>query len=276
MAADVVSDLRGRVCVVTGAAGGIGTEIALTLAGAGAQIAGLDINGPGTANFVTELARHGHTALGVECDVTSSDSVAAAAETVAAELGPCEVLVNNAAALYPGALLDVDVDRWQQVMNVNVVGYLRCAQAFGKQMVDVGAGGSMIHIGSVSGNLPQPYSGAYSVSKAAVKMLSNLLAVELGEHGVRSNVVSPALIRTQLSEGMYSDPEVLRRREEFIPLGRIGTVTDIANTVLFLAGDTGTYLSGQEFVLDGGLAQSWLRNIPRPGFEKSDSAKPGS
>ncbi|KXF53735.1 SDR family NAD(P)-dependent oxidoreductase [Rhodococcus jostii] len=272
MAGNVGLGLRGRVCVVTGAAGGIGSEIALTLARAGGRIAGLDIDRLGVSRAMATLREQGYTAIDVDCDVTSTQSVAAAAETVAAELGPSGVLVNNAAALYADALLDIDVDRWQRVMDVNLNGYLRCAQAFGRQMADAGIAGSMIHIGSVSGSLPQPYSGAYSVSKAAVRMLSNLLAIELGEYGIRSNLVSPALLRTQLTEGMYADPAVLAQREAAVPLGRIGTVADVADAVLFLAGDSASYLSGQELAVDGGLAQSWLRTIPRPGFEKSSSS----
>jgi NAD(P)-dependent dehydrogenase (short-subunit alcohol dehydrogenase family) len=121
--------------------------------------------------------------------------------------------------------------------------------------------------------VPQPYSGPYSVSKAGVKMLSQLLAVELGEHGVRSNVVSPAMVRTPMSEVIYSNPEVLKRREQIVPARRISGPRDIAEVVLFLASPRSGYMSGQDLLVDGGLSSAWLTLIPRPGFEKQDAEK---
>jgi NAD(P)-dependent dehydrogenase (short-subunit alcohol dehydrogenase family) len=190
---------------------------------------------------------------------------------VQAAWGPASVLVNNAAALYADAVMDISLDKWNQLLAVNLSGYLLCAQAFGRQM-KAGGGGAMVHVASISGHVPQPYSGAYSVSKAGVKMLSQLLAVELGEHHIRSNVVSPAMIRTALSDGIYRDPEVRRRRERIVPAGRISTPRDIAEAVAFLASDRASYISGQDLLVDGGLSQAWLGLIPRPGFEKQDAA----
>ncbi|MES1265908.1 MAG: SDR family oxidoreductase, partial [Variovorax sp.] len=126
---------------------------------------------------------------------------------------------------------------------------------------------------SISGRVPQPYSGPYSVSKAGVKMLSQLLAVELGEHGIRSNVVSPAMVRTPMSEVIYSRPEVLKQREMIVPARRISGPRDIAEVVLFLASPRAGYVSGQDLLVDGGLSTAWLTLIPRPGFEKQDAAK---
>jgi NAD(P)-dependent dehydrogenase (short-subunit alcohol dehydrogenase family) len=207
----------------------------------------------------------------VSCDVTSAASVQAAADKVQAAWGGTHVLVNNAASLYADAVMDISLDKWNKLLAVNLSGYLVCAQAFGRQMIAKG-GGAMVHIASISGTVPQPYSGAYSVSKAGVKMLSQLLAVELGERGVRSNVVSPAMIRTQMSELIYQDPAVRQRREQLVPAGRISTPADIAGAVLFLASDRAGYISGQEILVDGGLTQAWLSLIPRPGFQKEDAA----
>ena len=125
--------------------------------------------------------------------------------------------------------------------------------------------------GSISGSVPQPYSGAYSVSKAGVKMLSRLLAVELGEHRIRSNVVSPAMVRTPMSEAFYQNEDVLRRREAIVPAGRISGPRDIAEAVLFLASERASYINGQDILVDGGLSQAFLSLIPRPGFEKQDA-----
>lgn len=266
--------LTGRTCVVTGAGGGIGSELALQLLAAGAKVALLDRDLARLAEIAAGLGDCQDRMLTIVCDVTDARSVEAAAARLVQEWGPAALLVNNAASLYADALMDIAIDKWNQLLSVNLTGYLLCAQAFGRQMIAAG-GGSMIHIASISATIPQPYSGAYSVSKAGVKMLSQLLAVELGEHGVRSNVVSPAMIRTPMSEGIYQQPAVRLRREQIVPAGRISTPADIAGAVLFLASDRASYISGQEFLIDGGLTQAWLGLIPRPGFEKSDaSAQP--
>ncbi|MDB5861209.1 MAG: 2-deoxy-D-gluconate 3-dehydrogenase [Ramlibacter sp.] len=263
--------LKGRTCVVTGAAGDIGAEIARQLVEAGARVALLDRDEQRLAKVLADLQAGAGQAMALACDVTSTASVQAAADKVQAAWGGTALLVNNAAALYADALMDIALDKWNQLLAVNLSGYLLCAQAFGRQMI-AGGGGAMVHIASISGSIPQPYSGAYSVSKAGVKMLSQLLSVELGEHGVRSNVVSPAMIRTQMSEQIYQDPAVRERREQIVPARRISTPADIAGAVLFLASERASYISGQEILVDGGLTQAWLSLIPRPGFQKEDAA----
>ena len=261
-----------RVCVVTGAGGGIGAEIARQLVDAGARVALLDRNTDTLRGVVESVGDAGSRVMQVACDVTRAESVQSAADQVQAAWGPATLLVNNAAALYADAVMDIALDKWNQLLSVNLSGYLLCAQVFGRQMMAAG-GGSMVHIASISGSIPQPYSGAYSVSKAGVKMLSQLLAVELGEKGIRSNVVSPAMIRTPMSDGIYQNPEVRQRREQIVPAGRISTPDDIAAAVLFLASERASYISGQEILVDGGLTQAWLGLIPRPGFEKEDAAR---
>lgn len=264
--------LEDKVCVVTGAGSGIGAEIARQLAGMGARVALLDRDEAGVRASAAAIAASGGRVLAVTCDIADPAGVRHAAATVESELGRCDVLVNNAAVIYAAALMDIDLTRWNQLMSVNVNGFLLCSQAFGAQMIAAGRGGSIVHIASISGRVPQPYSGPYSVSKAGVKMLSQLLAVELGEHGIRSNVVSPAMVRTPLTEGIYSNPEVLRRREEVVPARRISGPADLAEVVLFLASARSGYVNGQDILVDGGLSTAWLTLIPRPGFEKSDAA----
>lgn len=262
--------LAGRVCVVTGAAGGIGAEISRQLLAVGARVAMLDREASLLTQALHSLQAPAGQVQCIACDVTDQTSLVAAAERVQASWGPCEVLVNNAGALYADAVMDIELSKWNHLLSVNLSGYLLCSQLFGRQMRANGRG-AMVHIASISASLPQPYSGAYSVSKAGVKMLSQLLAVELGEHRIRSNVVSPAMIRTPMSEGIYLNPAVLAQREAMVPAGRISTPADIAESVLFLASDRASYISGQEVLVDGGLTQSWLGLVPRPGFEKQDA-----
>jgi len=265
-------ELENKTCVVTGAAGGIGAEIARQFAAAGARVALLDRDEAGASRLAADMAESGARAIAVACDITDKTSVDSAATTVERELGRCDVLVNNAAAIYAAALMDIKMDKWNQLMGVNVGGFLLCSQAFGRQMIAAG-GGAMVHVASIAGHVPQPYSGPYSVSKAGVKMLSQLLAVELGGHGIRSNVVSPAMVRTPMSEVIYTNPEVLRKREQIVPAGRVSRPPDIAEVVLYLASPRSGYVSGQDILVDGGLSTAWLTLIPRPGFEKQDAEK---
>jgi NAD(P)-dependent dehydrogenase (short-subunit alcohol dehydrogenase family) len=265
-------ELENKVCVVTGAAGGIGAEIARQFAAVGARVALLDRDFKGATKAAADIAETGGRAIAVECDITDKASVARAAAMVERELGRCDVLVNNAAAIYAAALMDIELDKWNQLLAVNVGGFLLCSQAFGRQMIAAG-GGAMVHIASIAGHVPQPYSGPYSVSKAGVKMLSQLLAVELGEHGIRSNVVSPAMVRTPMSEVIYANPAVLKKREQIVPAGRVSGPPDIAEVVLYLSSARSGYVSGQDILVDGGLSTAWLTLIPRPGFEKQDAEK---
>jgi NAD(P)-dependent dehydrogenase (short-subunit alcohol dehydrogenase family) len=264
-------NLHRRVCVITGAAGAIGTEIAYALSQAGAVVAALDRDQGGASELANSIKSRGGSAVAVHCDVTDPASVASAAIIVAEEYGRCQVLVNTAAVIRAEALLSIALDGWNALLAINLTGYLLCSQVFGKQMRD-GAGGSIIHISSIAGLLPQPYTGVYSVSKAGVRMLSQQLALELGEFRVRSNVISPAMVRTSATDAaMYTNAEVLRQREKIVPLGRIGQPKDIADAVLFLASDRSSYVNGHDLVVDGGLSQCLLGLIPRPGLEKSNT-----
>ncbi|MCB1334009.1 MAG: SDR family oxidoreductase [Roseivivax sp.] len=252
--------LEDKTVVVTGAGGGIGKAIASAFVQAGARVALLDLNAKTVSATAEEIG-----ALPVACDVTDAAAIADAATAVTAALGQASVLVNNAAFLSPGALDTVDIASWQRMLDVNLTGYLRCAQTFGAPMLERGAG-SLVHVGSISGNHQQAFSNAYSASKAAVSMLSRQLAFEWGPRGVRSNVVSPGLVRTPLSEAFYADAKIKAARERVVPLRRIGRVEDIADAVLFFASDRAGYISGQEVIVDGGYGQSLMSHVPRPGY----------
>lgn len=245
--------LRGRTVVVTGAGGGIGRALAQGFAEAGARLVLLDRDAEEGAQGIAG-------AQAVACDVTDGDAVARAARGIEAD-----VLVNNAAILRPGPLDSVSIAEWQQMLDVNLTGYLRCAQAFGRGMLERGHG-ALVHVASIAGTQPQPASGAYSASKAAILMLSRQLAQEWGPRGVRSNVVSPGLVRTPLSEAFYADEPTRLRREEMVPLRRIGQVRDIADAAVYLASDRAGYVTGQEILVDGGLSQTLMGLVPRPGY----------
>ncbi len=253
-------DLDGRSAVVTGAGSGIGQACAVALATQGVTVWALDVDEAGLAS----TTKHAFGAIGtvhaVRSDVTDESSVVAAA----AAAGPCDIVVNAAGIGRPGALLDVDMSEWQRVLDINLTGCLRVARAFAPAMVDRGRG-SIVHVASVSARNPQPNSGAYSASKAGVSLMSQQLAYELGPSGVRSNTVSPGLVRTPMTEAYYRAPGVAERRDAAVPLHRVAGPDDIADVVVFLSSDRSRYITGADIVVDGGFTQTLMGTVPRPG-----------
>jgi len=256
--------LSGRVCVVTGGGGGIGRAVAVNLAGAGAQVAVIDRDEQGLEKTRAELAGNRHVVA--PCDVTDADSIAAASETVEKALGPASVLVNAAAILRPGTLDTLSLAEWNMVLSVNLTGYFLCAQTFGAQMRKQKRG-SLVHVASIAASNAQGKSGAYSVSKAGVVMLSRQLASEWGPDGIRSNVVSPGMVITPMSQAFYDTPGVTERRSAVTPMRRIGMPQDIADAVTFLASDRASYINGDEIIVDGGFTRTIMNLVPRPGHD---------
>ena len=258
--------LSGRIAVVTGAGGGIGRAVAVSLARAGARVAAIDRDERGLEVTRAELRELGCEPVIARCDTSSAESVAAASETIGKSLGSCSVLVNTAAVLRPGALENLSLAEWNAVLSVNLTGYFLCARIFGRQMRALGRG-SLIHVASIAGSHAQGQSGAYSVSKAGVIMLSRQLASEWGPHGIRSNVVSPGMVITPMSQAFYDTPGVTARRAAVVPARRIGVPQDIADAILYLASDRSGYVNGDEITVDGGYANMLMNLVPRPGFE---------
>lgn len=260
-------ELKGSVCVVTGAGGGIGRQVCLDLARSGASLFLIDAR-QAQCDAVAEEARQ----LGATCevavqDITDLDLLGQAASRCRERLGNCTVLVNTIAISgRPDSLFDLTLPKWERQIAVNLTSCFTTAQVFAAQMRDAG-GGSIVHVGSLAGHTPQINSGAYSVSKAGVGMLSRLMAHEWGPYGIRSNVVSPAMVRTEMSERLYSDPHVLASRENLVPLRTIATSSQISDVVLFLASPRAAYVTGQELLVDGGISQvlmSQFAGLPTP------------
>jgi glucose 1-dehydrogenase len=256
--------LAGKTCVVTGAGGGIGRAVALEMARAGAAVALVDLAVERCAEVASEIAALGGRSVALAADVSVESDVARVARESDEALGPCAVLVNTPAISgRPDPISTLDFAKWQRQLDVNLSGYLLCSQRFGEQMQQRG-GGSMVHVSSIAGHFPQPHSGAYSVCKAGIAMMSRVLALELGKRKVRSNVVSPGMVRTPLSERFYSDPDLLRRREEFVPLGQVASPQQVADVIVFLASERSSYVTGQDVLVDGGVGVALMGLFPRP------------
>ena len=253
--------LGGRTAVITGAGGGIGRAVAIELATAGMNVVVLDRSQELVDETLTERSKLGLSGTGFACAVTDEEHVG----KIAKEVGNTHVLVNTAGILRPGTLAELTTAEWQALINVNLNGYFVTSRAFVPNLKQAGSG-SLIHVASVSGTNPQPASGAYSVSKAGVLMMSKQFAFELGPDGIRSNTVSPGLVRTPLTEAYYTVGDVAQRRDAAVPIRRVARPHDIADVVTFLASDRSGYITGADIVADGGFTQTLMSTIPRPGF----------
>ena len=257
--------LAGKTAVVTGAGGGIGRATARALAEAGCRVACLDLD---EAKAAETAAPMGEAGLALGCDVSDAEAVGRVATEILSRFGPADILVNNAGLLRPGPLATLPLAEWNKLLSVNLTGYLICAQIFGRQMREAGRGGSLVHTASVAAEHATPYSGAYSVAKAGIAMLSRQLAIEWAADRIRSNCVNPGMIRTPLSEAFYQQPGAPEKRAAVIPSGRIGRPQDIADAVLFLASPRSDYVNGVEITVDGAYTRNVMSLIPRAGYEK--------
>jgi glucose 1-dehydrogenase len=256
-------DFENRVCVVTGAAGGIGRAVALAFAAEGARVAVLDRNLPGAEETAHLASKMRGKAIALMVDTSDETSVDSARKDIAATFGDADVLVNNAAVMGAGGeILNLSLDDWNRLIAVNLTGYFLCSRSFGKAMV-ARKQGALVHVVSITALAPMPFGGNYSIAKAGAAMMSNLLAVELAPHGVRSNCVHPGLVQTPMTQISYDDPEVSKARDAIVPQGRVAQPEDIAEAVLFLASPRAAYVNGAELLVDGGLRQSLMASIPR-------------
>jgi NAD(P)-dependent dehydrogenase (short-subunit alcohol dehydrogenase family) len=243
--------LAGRVAVVTGGNRGLGRAFATALGEAGARVAILARDGAATTRAVTELADRGITAKGFEADVVNRSEVDRAVEQIVGELGRVDILVNNAGACVHRPALDVTADEWREVLAVNLDGVWHCCQAFGTHMATNG-GGSIVNIGSMSAqivNRPQ-WQPAYNASKAAVHHLTRSLAAEWAPLGIRVNALAPGYVKTDMSP--VDEPQFRQHWIDDAPMRRYATPEEIAPSVVFLASDASTFMTGSVLVVDGG------------------------
>ncbi len=245
--------LRDKVCVVTGGAQGIGYAIAEQYAREGGRLAILDLNAAAAEASASELRRRGTDAVGIRCDVAERESVFAAADRVVGELGPSDVLVNNAGVALMGPSLDFPEEDWRRSFDVMATGVFFCCQAFGRQMVDSG-GGAIVNIASMNAHVAFPMRLAYNAAKAAVVQMTEVLAIEWAEHGVRVNSIGPGVTRTELvdkaiREGFVNEKAYVERT----PMKRLGRPEEIAKAALFLASEEdSSFVTGHFLVVDGG------------------------
>ena len=249
------SPLTGRVAVVTGGRRGIGRAIALALAEAGADIAlGDRVVDDGELNAVAdEVKKLGRRSLALKADITNKADVDNLVQKVVGEFGAIDILVNNAATNIRAPLIELGEDGWDRVVDTDLKGYFLCSQAVGRIMVSQKRG-NIINIASTAAMRAAAEMGAYCIAKAGVVMLTRVLALELAQYNIRVNAVAPYMVKTKFSQPLWSDPEALKQVESEIPLGRLAETSDIVGSVLFLASDASSYITGQTVIIDGGLS----------------------
>lgn len=240
----------GKVVVVTGGAAGIGAAIARRFAAEGAKVAIADLNGDRAQQTADDIGSAGGTGLGLSCDVGRSDQVDAVFTRVEQELGPVDVLVNNAGDVkVQQHFLTTDEAWWNHFIRTNLTSHYLCSRRVATGMVKRGSG-SIINMSS--GGATKAHRGmvAYDASKGGIEAFTRALALELAPYGVRVNALVPGLIATHPS---HLEPAAKDRRDATVPLGRGGSAEDLAGPAAFLASDDAAYVTGACLVVDGGV-----------------------
>ena len=244
-------ELHGKNALVTGASSGIGKQVALAYAQAGAAVAIAARHQEPLQELAAEIAAGGGTAVPITCDVTQPESVDTMLCRVNDELGGIDIAVCNAGIIALNSLLDMSLEDFQSIQNTNVNGVFLTAQAAAQAMVVGNRGGTIITTASMSGHIinnPQQV-GHYCASKAAVIHLTKAMAMEFAPHNIRVNSVSPGYILTELVEPLS---EYHALWEPKIPLGRLGRPEELVGIYLYLASDASSYMTGSDIVIDGG------------------------
>jgi NAD(P)-dependent dehydrogenase (short-subunit alcohol dehydrogenase family) len=244
-------DLTGKTAVVTGGNTGLGEAFAKALVEAGASVALAARTRERSEAVAEEIQASGSNAIAVGLDVTDPGQVDGMLESVTELLGPVDILVNNAGACYHRPAAEVPLEEWHAVFDVNVHGLWHCSQAVGRRMIQNG-GGNIINIGSISAmivNRPQ-WQPAYNASKAAVHQLTKSLAAEWAPHNVRVNALAPGYVKTDMSP--VDEPQFRRHWIEDAPMQRYATPEELGPSIVYLASDASSFMTGSILVVDGG------------------------
>lgn len=245
-------ELAGKVAVVTGASRGLGKAIAALYAAEGARLVLIDLK-PHWAEAAAEDIGPG--AIGLGADVSDRDQITAALDTAAAQLGRIDVLVNNAMWNSYDLIPDITPDIFNRMVGVGLGGIVWGIQA---AIPHMGEGGSIINIGSMAGRLGSAGALLYAAVKAGVDGLTRSASVELGPRAIRVNAIAPSTVATEGVMAILS-PEQLDKRISQTPMGRLGTVDDIAQAALWLAGERSGFVTGQSLAVDGGIGHTLQR-----------------
>lgn len=246
--------LDGKIALVTGGSRGIGRGIAETLAAEGSDVAVNYTSHADAANeVVAAIEALGRRALAVQADVSDRAQVEAMVAIVTAELGPIDVLVNNAGVETIVPFLELDDAEWERVTNINLRGPWTVGQIVARDMVERGTKGAIVNIGSIQAGMVFPGRTHYAPTKRGIEALTTNMAAELAQHGIRVNCLHPGLFDTDMTSWVMDNEEILPVVLEKIPLGRAAQPHEMGPVVAFMASDDAGYITGQSLYVDGGM-----------------------
>jgi NAD(P)-dependent dehydrogenase (short-subunit alcohol dehydrogenase family) len=245
--------LENKVALVTGAARGIGRAITEVYAEQGAAVAVADVLLDEARAVAAGINANNGRAVALELDVTDPHNVQQAVDATVAVFGRLDILVNNAGIHRGHAIVDFPIEDWDAVFAVNMRGTFLCAQAAARQMIAQGGGGCIINMSSASGKKPDPQGAAYCASKSAVIGFTRVLALELGQHGIRANTVLPGATDTKMLRDVVDRvPGLMDELVTRTALDKIATPRDQANAFVFLASELASHITGEQLVVAGG------------------------
>ncbi len=248
--------LDNKVALITGAGGGIGRGIAIRFAKEGAKVGVLDLLVDASQKVVKEIRAAGGQGIALSADVADKNQIETAVSELRQAFGPITVLINNAAVMPSGRLHETAPEEFDRCIRVNLRGAYLASRAVIPDMLEEGIG-SIIHMASVTGILGLPGLAAYSATKGGLIALARAMSTDYARFGIRVNAVSPGTIDSPMLHDFVakqSDPEYYRRAfDEMHPIGRVGTIEEVANVFVFLASDEASFVTGANYEVDGGL-----------------------
>lgn len=245
-------DLTGKVALISGASRGIGETIAKAYAAAGATVVLSSRKQESVDAVAAQITAAGGTALAVAAHTGDATAVKTLVARTVETFGGIDILVNNAATNpHFGPLMSAEESHWDKILDVNVKGYFRLAQACVPHMRQRG-GGKIINLASVAGKTPLPGMGIYCVSKAAVLMLTEVLAAELAVDHIQVNAIAPGFIKTAFSRAIWDNPTLHEAVKQSIPQQRFGATTELVGMALYLAAPASSFTTGATMIIDGG------------------------
>jgi glucose 1-dehydrogenase len=252
-----IMNLKGKVAIVTGGNSGIGLAIVLELAKQGANIVIDYVSHPEATEAVErQVAALGDQAIGIKADVSKVGDLQNLIDVAVQRFGRLDIMVNNAGVETRTSVLDTTEEQYEKVLAINLKSAFFGTQLAAKQMIKQGGGGRIINISSVHEDWPMPGNTPYCISKGGMRMLTRTAGVELAPHNILVVGVGPGAVATPLNLSTMKNPELLKKLDAAIPLGRMAKPEDIGSVVAFLAGDGARYITATTIFADGGIMQS--------------------